>query len=328
MVVNSRSIRESGKKEVESMNKITIIGSGKVGATIAHSLVVSGLSSEIVLIDINQARAEGEALDIEQGIFFCNPGKIYGGTYDDAIGSDIVIITSGVGRKPGQSRLELAQVNIDILKSVIPEITHRVPDAIYVLVSNPVDVLTYAFCKCSGIPLNRIIGSGNTIDTARLSAYLSEKYEIGHENVHAYVLGEHGDSSFVPWSNANICGIPLEQCSKAFDVDYELNREEAEEYVRKAGGKVIERKGATYYAISIAVCAICRAIIDGVPTVLPVSTMMNGEYGINDVCLSTLNIIDRNGVKSKVDIPLTDDEIAQLQKSAAALKATIASVEI
>ena len=147
------------------MNKITIIGSGKVGATIAHSLVVSGLSSEIVLIDINHARAEGEALDIEQGIFFCNPGKIYGGTYDDAVGSDIVIITSGVGRKPGQSRLELAQVNIDILKSVIPEITRRVPEAIYVLVSNPVDVLTYAFCKCSGIPLNRIIGSGNTIDT-------------------------------------------------------------------------------------------------------------------------------------------------------------------
>lgn len=310
------------------MNKITIIGSGKVGATIAHSLVVSGLSSEIVLIDINQARAASEALDIEQGIYFCNPGKIYSGTYDDAVGSDIVIITSGVGRKPGQSRLELAQVNIDILKSVIPEIVPKVPNAIYVIVSNPVDVLTYVFCKCSGIPQERVIGSGNTIDTARLSAYLSEKYEIGHENVHAYVLGEHGDSSFVPWSIANISGISLDRCSEAFNVEYKLNREEAEEYVRKAGGKVIEGKGATYYAISIAVCAICRAIVDGVPTVLPVSTMMNGEYGIEEVCLSTLNIIDGNGIKSKVAIPLTEDEIEQLKKSAKALKATIASVEI
>ena len=202
------------------MNKITIIGSGSVGATIAYTLTISGLSSEIVLIDINNEKALGEALDIRQGLPFCNPCTVYAGSYSDAVNSDIVIITSGVARKPGQSRLELAQTNINVAKSIIPEITKYAPEAVYLIVSNPVDILTYVFCKCSGIPENRIIGSGTLLDTARLRTRLSEYYSISQSNVHAYVLGEHGDSSFIPWSLANISNVPIDECHKSF-----MNRE-------------------------------------------------------------------------------------------------------
>ena len=192
------------------MNKITIIGSGSVGATIGYTLTVMGLASEIVMIDINNNKALGEALDIRQGTPFCSPCSIYAGSYPDSKDSDIVIITSGVARKPGQSRLDLAQTNVNIIKSIIPEITRYAPDAIYLIVSNPVDILTYTFCKCSGLPESRIIGSGTILDTARLRARLAEYYSINQLNVHAYVLGEHGDSSFVPWSLANISNIPVQ----------------------------------------------------------------------------------------------------------------------
>ena len=191
------------------MNKITIIGSGSVGATIGYTLTVMGMASEIVMIDINNNKALGEALDIRQGTPFCSPCSIYAGSYADSKDSDIVIITSGVARKPGQSRLDLAQTNVNIIKSIIPEITRYAPDAVYLIVSNPVDILTYTFCKCSGLPESRIIGSGTILDTARLRARLAEYYSINQLNVHAYVLGEHGDSSFVPWSLANISNIPV-----------------------------------------------------------------------------------------------------------------------
>ncbi|MBO5198001.1 MAG: L-lactate dehydrogenase [Lachnospiraceae bacterium] len=314
------------------MNKITIIGTGSVGSTIAYTLTVSGLASEIVMIDINSEKALGEALDIKQGIPFCTPCSIYAGSYADAANSDIVVITSGVARKPGQSRLELAQTNINIVKSIMPEITHYAPDAVYIIVSNPVDILTYAFCKCSGIPEDRIIGSGTILDTARLRARLSEYYSISQNNVHAYVLGEHGDSSFIPWSLANISNIPIQECHASFSNSNnmlpELNCAEVEEYVRKSGGRIIERKGATFYAVSCSVCHLCRCVLNRMDTTMTVSTMMHGEYGIDDVCLSTLNTVGDRGIRGKVMLPLNDKEILQLQNSAEKLKEIIRNTTI
>lgn len=309
------------------MNKITIIGSGSVGSTIAYTLTVNGICSEIVMIDINNEKALGEALDIRQGIPFCNPCSVYAGSYADAENSDIVIITSGIPRKAGQTRLELAQTNIDVLKGIIPEITHFAPDAVYLLVSNPVDILTYAFCKCSGIPEDRIIGSGTILDTARLRSRLSEYYKISQNNVHAYVLGEHGDSSFIPWSLANISNVHIDDCPKSFSAGNtilpELDREEILEHVRKSGGRVIERKGATFYAVSISVCHICKCLLSGIDTTMTISTMMHGEYGIDDVCLSTLSVVGNKGIRSKVMLPLNDDEILKLRNSADKLKEII-----
>ncbi len=314
------------------MNKITIIGSGSVGATIAYTLTVQNIASEIVMIDINNEKALGEALDIRQGIPFCSPCSVYAGTYADAKDSDIVIITSGIPRKAGQSRLELAQTNIDVTKGIIPEITRYAPDAVYLIVSNPVDILTYTFCKCSGLPESRIIGSGTILDTARLRARLSEYYSISQSNVHAYVLGEHGDSSFVPWSLANVSNVPIEECNNSFvnknvtlpPLDYD----EVEEYVKKSGGRVIERKGATFYAVSVSVCHICKSLLSGIDSTMTVSTMMHGEYGIDDVCLSTLSIVGNKGIRGKVNLPLNDEEIKRLQYSAEQLKEIIRNTKI
>lgn len=314
------------------MNKITVIGSGNVGATIAYTLTVAGVCSEIVLIDINNEKAFGEALDIRQGTPFCHSCSIYAGSFQDAAGSDIVVLTSGVGRAPGQSRLDLAQTNIEITKSIIPQITRYAPDAIYVIVSNPVDVLTYAFCKHSGLPQERVIGSGTILDTSRLRSRLSEYYFLNQRNVHAYVLGEHGNSSFVPWSLCNISNVPIEEYRKSVqrtDVVYpELNYDEVEEYVKKSGAEVISRKGATFYAVSVSVVHLCKCILSGVDTTLTVSTMLNGEYGISDVCLSLLNVVGNNGAHSKVLLPLTDEEIVKLRASADTLKEVIRSVDI
>ena len=276
------------------MNKISIIGTGSVGSTIAYSLAILGMASEIVMIDINSEKALGEALDIRQGTPFCSPCSIYAGSYLDAAGSNIVILTSGIARKPGQSRLELAQTNVNITKSIIPEITKYAPDATYIIVSNPVDILTYTFHKFSDLPENRIIGSGTILDTARLRARLSEYYNISQSNVHAYVFGEHGDSSFIPWSVANISNVPISKCNELISLpDMEspaLNFDEIEQYVRKSGGRVIARKGATFYAVSISVCHICKCLLAGIDTTMTVSTMMHGEYGIDDVCLSILSV--------------------------------------
>lgn len=314
------------------MNKISIIGTGSVGSTIAYTLTVMGLASEIVMIDINNEKALGEALDIRQGTPFCGACSIYAGEYRDAADSDIVILTSGVARKPGQSRLELAQTNVDITKSIIPGITKYAPEATYIIVSNPVDILTYTFHKFSELPENRIIGSGTILDTARLRARLSEYYNINQGNVHAYVFGEHGDSSFIPWSVANISNIPIAQCSKLINTTGitapELNYAEIEQYVRKSGGRVIARKGATFYAVSISVCHICKCILSGIDTTMTVSTMMHGEYGIDDVCLSTLNMVGCDGVRGKVNVALTADEEEKLRLSAQTLKDVIKNLEI
>lgn len=314
-------------------HKVTIVGAGSVGATIAYTMVQRGLASEIVLVDINNEKALGEAMDIDQCTPYCkNPVNIYAGGYDDAKDSDIVIITSGIARKPGQSRLELAQTNVNIIKDIASKVTVQAPNAIYIIVSNPVDVLTYAFIKFSGLPENKVIGSGTILDTARLRAKIAQLYSINQQNVHALVLGEHGDTSFIPWSVASVSNVPIENYWESIvykethttSFDYE----EVTEFVRKSGGTVIARKGATYYAIATSVCHICSCIFGGIDTALPVSTMHNGEYGISDVCISTLAIVGNNGISGKVMLPLTDEEQKKLEASAAKLKEVINSLDI
>lgn len=315
------------------MKKITIIGSGSVGSTIAYTLMIQGIANEICMIDINSKKAYGEALDIQQGTPFCTPCRVYSGEFSDAENTDIVIITSGAARKPGMSRLDLAQINIDILNSITPEITKYAPDATYIIVSNPVDILTYVFCKNSGIPEEKIIGSGTILDTARLRARLSKLYGINERNVHAYVMGEHGDSSFVPWSLANVSNIPISEMSTSIihkdgktypDIDFDI----VEKYVRNSGARVILDKGATFYAVSASVCHICRSLLGGIDTPLTVSTMLHGEYGIDDVCLSLLNVVGREGATSKLLLPLTNQEIYSLRQSAECLKEIIRNVKI
>lgn len=291
-------------------------------------MAVNGIATEIVMIDINESKSLGEALDIRQGVSFCPPISIYAGSYQDAKDSDIVILTSGVARKPGQSRLDLAQTNVNITKSIIPEITRYAPDAIYVIVANPVDILTYTFCKVSGLPESHILGSGTILDTARLRARIAEYYSINLQNVHAYVYGEHGDSSFVPWSLATIANIPIDSyrdCvtdpnKNLFPV---LNHEEVENYMRKSGGKIIARKGATFYAVAVSVCHICKCIFSGADTTLTVSTMHHGEYGLEDICLSTLAIVGPDGVSGKLLAPLNEKEVQLLHKSADSLRAVM-----
>ncbi len=314
-------------------NKVTIIGAGSVGATIAYTLVANGPVSEIVLIDINNDKATAEAMDIRQATPFLTSTKIYEGTYKDAEGSDIVIITSGVGRKPGQSRIDLTQTNVNILKSIAPEIVKHVPDALYLLVANPVDVLTYVFCKITGIPKHRVIGSGTSLDTIRLRTRLSELYAVNQKQVHAYVLGEHGDSSFVAWSAADISGIHLSDYENSVTDKDALTitpytHEEVEEYVKKSGGKIIAGKGATFYGIAASVCYIVKNIYSGADTVLTLSTMMDGEYGVSDVALSTLCVLGKDGVKTTLTPKLSEDEVAKFQNSANVLKDVIAQINI
>ncbi len=328
-----KAIETISKQENFTMNKIAIIGSGNVGSTVAYTLTVNGLASEIVMVDINEAKALGEALDIRQGVSFCNPCTVHAGSYSDIKGANIVIITSGIPRKSGQTRLELTQTNVGIMKGIIGEVTkYAAPDAVYLIVSNPVDILTYVFCKCSGIPEHRIIGSGTILDTSRLRARLSEYFSINQSNVHAYVLGEHGDSCFIPWSLANISNVPIAQCHDRFKSENRvippLDYAEIEEYVRKSGSRVIARKGATFYAVSMSVSYIVKALLSGIDTTMTVSTMMHGEYGIDDVCLSALAVVGNEGIRSRVILPLSDEEIKLLRRSAEVLKDTIKNIKI
>ena len=314
------------------MSKVTIIGAGNVGATIANDLVTMGIASEIVLIDINKEKAFGEALDIYQGVSFCAPAIVRTGEYPDAKDSDIVVITSGIARKPGQTRLDLIQTNTKIIKDIAPQVVAHAPNAIYVIVSNPVDILTYVFQKVSGLPESRIIGSGTSLDTARLQAELARRFNISPKNVHAYVYGEHGDSSFIPWSLVHIANNPIEEYKRLVagkeNIEWNGDYEEVEDYVRKSGAQVIKAKGATFYAVAMSVCNLCKCILSGIGTALTVSTMMHGEYGIDDVCLSTLAVVDRNGLRYKILNELTDEEVAKLRHSADCLKEVIGQIEI
>ncbi|MBR4864698.1 MAG: L-lactate dehydrogenase [Oscillospiraceae bacterium] len=312
--------------------KVTVIGAGNVGSTIAYTLSLGEIASEIVLIDINKAKVEGEVMDIVQGTSFREPISVIAGDYEDAKDSDIVVITSGIGRKPGQSRIDLAQTNVNILKDITPKIVAVAPKALYVLVSNPVDVLTYVFTKISGLPESQIIGSGTILDTARLRYDLSHHYKVAQMNIHAYVFGEHGDTSFIPWSLADVSGCKLDEYEKLMMqqgvVEEKLDPEATLKYVQKSGGEIIAKKGATFYAVSASVNKIMAALDAAYDSVATVSSMMHGEYGIDDVCISTMTLIGPNGVKGKVPVDLTDEEQQKLKASADALKAVIKSLEI
>ena len=321
----------SVKKGTRNMSKITVIGAGSVGATVANDLMVQGIASEIVLVDINKKKAYGDALDVYQGAPFHSPAIVRCGDYADAVGSDIVVITCGVARKPGMSRLDLAQTNVNILKDVAFSVVPHAPKAIYVIVSNPVDVLTYVFTKISGLPEKQIIGSGTILDTSRLQSELARRFYISPKNVHAHVYGEHGDTSFVPWSLAHIANNHIDaykECSPDRDrIKWNREYEEVEQFVKKSGGIIIENKGATFYAVSMSVCHICKCIFAGAGTALTVSTMMHGEYGVDDVCLSMLVLVDREGVRGKIMNKLTDEETAKLHASADKLKSVIAQIQ-
>lgn len=309
-------------------NKITIIGAGQVGSTIAYALTLKQLASEILLIDIAKDRAMGEAMDIRQGTPFIGPVYVHDGDYSDAKDSDIVVLTSGVARKPGQSRLELAQTNVDITKSIIPQITKVAPNALYVIVANPVDILTYQFIKTSGIPTNHIFGTGTLLDTARFRARIAETYRVGQENVHGYVFGEHGDSSFVPWSLANIGSVPVEKYASSLrEIKApSFNKDDVEDYIRKSGGIIIAAKKCTNYGIGVTVAALCEALNYDTDSVLTISSYLDGEYGIKDVCLSIPVIVNAKGITSHIIAPITDDEIAKLQHSAECLKDVIKQI--
>ena len=316
------------------MSKITVIGAGSVGSTIANDLMIQGISSEIVLIDVNKQKAFGEAMDIYQGAPFCSPTIVRSGDYDAASGSDIVIITSGLPRKAGQSRLELAQANVNIIKDIAPQITAAAPDAIYIIVSNPVDVLTYVFHKISGVPESHIIGSGTILDTSRLQAALARRFHISPKNVHAHVYGEHGDSSFVPWSLVHIANNHIDSYrdhspdKDSIEWNGPADYADMEEFVKKSGAQVIKNKGATFYAVAVSVCHLCKCLQSTAGTALTVSTLMHGEYGVSDVCLSTLALVDNQGVRGKILNQLTDGEIDKLRASAEKLKEVIRQVEI
>ena len=313
-------------------SKITIIGAGSVGSTIAYTLAHDEIASEIVLIDINKEKVEGEVMDIEQGTCFRSPVSLVAGDYADAKDSDIVIITSGIARKPGQTRIELTQTNVNILKSITPQIVKEAPNAKYIIVSNPVDIMTYVFTKISGLPENQIMGSGTILDTARLRYGLSEHFQVAQGNIHAYVFGEHGDTSFIPWTGAYISGLSTDEYyeeMKAHGKDVKpLDKEAMLEYVQKSGGKVIAKKGATFYAVSATVCQLVGLILAASDSLATVSSMLHGEYGIEDVCLSTLTLVGPNGIQGKVQMRMNKEEVELLKKSANALKEVIAQSEL
>lgn len=313
-------------------NKVTIIGAGSVGSTIAYTMTVKGIASEVVLIDINRDKADGEAMDIQQGTPFCCPVTIYSGSYEDAKGSDVVVISSGLPRKAGQTRLDLAQTNVNIMKQIAPEIAKHAPDALYIIVSNPVDIMTYAFMKYSGLPENKIIGSGTILDTARLRYYLSDHFGVCQKNIHAYVMGEHGDSSFIPWSLAKVAAIGIEDYCKGIKnaEGKEITMpdfDEVIEYVRTSGGEIIKNKGATYYAVSVSVCSIVESLFTGKDYIMTVSSMMHGEYGLDDVCISHLFVLGIDGVKGCVTPTLLDSELELMQKSGNVLKDLISKLQ-
>lgn len=313
-------------------NKISILGAGNVGATIAYTLTLDGMASEIVLIDINTNKAKGEAMDIIQGTALCQPVNIHYGDYPDVVDSDIIIVTIGSARKPGQTRIDLAQGNVNIIKSVMPKVAQYAPDAIYVVVSNPVDIITYTILKTTDLPESRVFGSGTLLDSSRLREMLSSKAGISPKNVHAYVFGEHGDTAMVPWSLTSIAGMPMDTYMDSIrnkTPDFkELDFAAIEDDVHTSGAEVISLKGATYYAIALSARRICECILRDSNTVVTLSGMLHGEYGIDDVCMSLPFVVNGNGINDMEMPELLPQELEKLVASANALKETLASLDI
>lgn len=309
--------------------KVAIIGCGFVGSTCAFALMESSVFSEMVLLDVNTDRAEGEALDISHGLAFASPMDIYAGNYDDIADAGVIIVTAGANQKPGESRIDLAARNVEIFRSIMGEIKARDCGGILLIVANPVDILTYAAIKLSGLPEHRVIGSGTVLDTGRLKQILSERLMVDPRNVHVRILGEHGDSELIAWSSAHVAGIPLEDFfNMRLEGSYEAFREEVSDLVRNSAYEIIDKKNATYYGIAMAVKRICESIARDEKSVLSISNIMQGEYGIVDVALSTPCILGKKGIEVRMPPSLNFLEQSQLKSSAEQLKAVIEDLDI
>ena len=313
-----------------NIQKCAIIGCGFVGASTAFSLMQSGLFSEMVLIDVNRKKAEGEAMDLMHGLPFLSPMQIYAGDYSDLRDAALIIITAGAGQKPGETRTDLVHRNAEIFASIIDQIVSYTRDAILLVVTNPVDVLTYITLKRSGYPQSRVIGSGTVLDTARLKHLVGRHLGVDSRNVHTFIIGEHGDSELPVWSSANVSGIDLchfcdicATCGSQMSALHPLFEE-----VRDSAYHIIEAKWATYYAVALAVTRIAASIVRDEDSILPVSTLVDGHYGLSDVCLGLPAIVGRDGVREVLEIPLNAEEAANLQASAEKLKALIEAVGV
>ena len=309
--------------------KVAVIGCGFVGAASAFALMESGLFSEMVLIDANKEKAEGEALDISHGLPFAKPMQIYAGDYKDLSDAYVIVVTAGAGQKPGETRLDLVKKNVGIFKSIIPQIAAVNKDAIMLIVANPVDVLTYAAQKLSGYPENRVFGSGTTLDTARFKYLLGQHLEVDSRSVHAFIIGEHGDSEIAAWSSANVSGIPIHEfCEMRGHFEHEKAMKEIAESVKNSAYEIIEKKGATYYGIAMSVRRICEAIVRDEKTILPISSLQHDNHGISDVAMSMPAIVGKNGVEGTVPINLNEEEKIFLKASADTLKKVIGEAEL
>ena len=301
--------------------RVAVVGAGNVGASFAYSLLLSGLASEIVMIDANRSKAEGEVMDLNHAVPLAQTARIWVGDYKDCAGAAVTVITAGAAQKPGETRLDLASRNADIFRQIVPSVVQNNPNGIILVATNPVDVLSYATWKMSGLPKERVLGSGTILDTARFRFMLSQHFGVDPRSVHAYIIGEHGDSEVPVWSAANIAGMRFpvfcEQMGLGCDQDV-LNH--IFEQTRDAAYQIIERKGATYYAVAVGILRIVEAILRDQGTVLSVSSLIENYYDINDVFLSLPTVVDRGGVERKLRLKLNDQEAAGLRRSAQLLQ--------
>ena len=304
--------------------KAVIVGCGFVGSSIAFALMERRLFTELVLIDVNHAKAEGEAMDLADGLPYTSPMEIHAGEYKDAADAALIILTAGANQKPGETRLDLIGKNISILKGIIPQITALPFEGILMVVSNPVDVLTYAAQKISGYPASRVFGSGTVLDTARLKHKLGRHLQVDNRNVHAFIIGEHGDSELPVWSSANVSGIDLNRyCHLQKGECHNAAMDKIYESVRDSAYEIIARKGATYYGIAMAVGRIAECIVKDERSILPVSVALEGQYGLKDLALSIPAIVGRNGVEEVLEIPLSPTEETALMASAKQMQEVI-----
>jgi L-lactate dehydrogenase len=311
------------------VKKVTIIGAGFVGSTTAYTLMISGLVSELVIIDINKDKAEGEVMDLNHGMQFVRPVRVYHGDYSDCTGSDIIIITAGANQKPGETRIDLLNRNASIFKSIITEILKYNTDCILLVVTNPVDILTYVTWKLSGFPASKVMGSGTVLDTARFRYLLGRHAGIDPRNVHAYIIGEHGDTEVAAWSLTNIAGMSMEKfCESCGKCEGQLSKYDIYNDVKNAAYEIIKRKSATYYAVALAVKRIVEAIVRDENSILTVSSLLNDKYGVSDVCLSLPTIVNANGINSVLDLPLSSEEISLFKKSAESMKNLISNLTL
>lgn len=312
-----------------NQRKAVMVGCGFVGSASVFALMQSGLFSEIVLIDADKNKAEGEAMDISHGIPLASPMKIYAGDYDDVSDAAIIIVSAGAGQKPGETRLDLVHKNVSIFKSIIPEIAKRNFDGILLIVANPVDILTQVAIKLSGLQEERVIGSGTVLDSARLRYQLGEHLSVDSRSVHAFIVGEHGDSEVVAWSSANVSGVELSKmCEMRGHYKHKENTKEIAERVKNSAYDIINKKHATYYGIAMSVRRICEVIMRDEKSILPVSHVIHGAYGIEGISLSMPAIVGRDGVETDIPIELSGEEALKLKESADALKDIIDSLEL